>query len=246
MPEYEESTAPYHIYYQSGSGLSGVKILDVWETGYAGLGEIYYTSGNVGIGFSDPNETLHVNGSANITGTLTAGAIIMDEVAGNNLTIGGDRNSSIDNDTFFVNADSDNVGIGLDNPFRTLHVKGDSIMVEGNTGNSMIEIKTATNTSQSRIYFASPNHGSAGHISYWHSMDALHIGTNATDRMIITSSGVAIGTGIATQKLHVNGSVNITQSMFAGNVEISGNTMNTTAGNATITSAGGSVIIRLG
>jgi len=63
MPEYGESSAPYHIYYQSGADgdSSGIKILDVWETGFSGLGNIYYTSGNVGIGTTSPDARFHVN-----------------------------------------------------------------------------------------------------------------------------------------------------------------------------------------
>ena len=66
------------------------------------------------------------------------------------------------------------------------------------------------------------------------------------DGIVTTEGNVGIGTTTPTQKLTVVGDVNATNSFYAGNIKMEDNEITTTTGNVTITSVGGSVIIRLG
>jgi hypothetical protein len=79
-------------------------------------------SGNVGIGTTNPTNTLHVVGTGNITG---------------NTTIGG--NLTIDTNTLFVDATNNRVGIGSTNPFSRFQISSGST-----TGNLCFEIGTTS------------------------------------------------------------------------------------------------------
>jgi hypothetical protein len=145
--------------------------------------------------------TLEATGVATVSaGSVSAPAI----------TTTGDTNTGI----FFPAADtiafaeggaeamridsSGNVGIGTDSPEGKLHVlsgsagtvtapSGFPLVLEGTTIAGMSVL--TSNTGEGRIWFGDPDDNDVGRIEYAHSTNAMTFRTNATDRMVIDSSG---------------------------------------------------------
>jgi len=108
---------------------------------------------------------------------------------------------------------SGKVGIGTSSPEGNLHVLSSSagtvtapasfpLVLEGNivAGISVL----TSNTGEGRIWFGDPDDNDVGRIEYAHSTNAMTFRTNASDRMVIDSSGnVGIGTSSPGGKLSV-------------------------------------------
>jgi len=92
---------------------------------------------------------------------------------------------------------SENVGIGNSTPSYQLTV--------GNGTDTLETINiVSTDASQSRIFFSDASNTGQGRLTYDHSDDSLHMFTNDTEAMRISSSGnVGIGTNNPTSKMVV-------------------------------------------
>jgi Tfp pilus assembly protein PilV len=130
--------------------------------------------------------------------TISAGT-----TSGTAIAIAGDTSGSLalqtNNGTTAVTVTTaQNVGIGTDSPEGKLHVLSGSagtvtapsnfpLVLEGTTiaGISVL----TSNTGEGRIWFGDPDDNDVGRIEYAHSTNAMTFRTNATDRMVINSSG---------------------------------------------------------
>ncbi|HLD55029.1 MAG TPA: hypothetical protein VJB35_02090 [Candidatus Nanoarchaeia archaeon] len=241
------------------------------------LGNLFYTSGYVGIGTTTPQQKLDVVGNINSTGFINAttdvciqGGACLSTVSASAggwtktgtqvaLTTATD-NVSIGSTDFFVDNSKGYVGIGTTGPNATLEVYagadttqilwGEVIRNAGNnavTGyGSGLKLKISGD-SVDEIHKWAGVVAVAGTV-YANRVDmAFYSSNNAvapTELMRIRGDGnVGIGTTAPTKKFEVNG----TAGAFNVNPDNAGGPLlNTTSGNVTITSAGGSVIIRLG
>ena len=79
-------------------------------------------------------------------------------------------------------------------------------------------------------------------MAYINATDYARVETGKGDLALMPAGNVGVGTASPGKKLEING----TSGGFSFDTEVSPLVMNTTAGNVTITSAGGSVIIKLG
>jgi hypothetical protein len=97
-----------------------------------------------------------------------------------------------------------NVGIGISSPQTPLHINAAS-------GDNTLLIQ-ALSTAYSQIFLGRAASGSpsyAGYIQYYHVNDSLTIGTNATPRITISSTGaITISTPTSGQTLSINGKNN--------------------------------------
>ncbi|HLG24303.1 MAG TPA: hypothetical protein VI564_05235 [Candidatus Nanoarchaeia archaeon] len=145
--------------------------------------------------------------------------------------------SSLAAPAFFIDGSAGNVGVGTKTPQATLHVNA--------TTGAAIRLSTSGGTDYSRIEFFGA--GSKRAELQWDELSGkLNLTTTSSSWPLLlqTSGGkVGIGTTAPTKTLSVSGAVNavvIDPSATPNPV------INTTGNNLTITSASGSVIIRLG
>ena len=183
---------------------------------YAVSGGIYaagsvdnYFGGNVGIGTADPQNTLNVVGTGNFTGDFI-----------------------VDNYTLFVEADIDRIGIGTNDPKSILHVAGgDGIYIsDSNTNFPTLSWTDDTGNSGAAMTFDYSN-------SYGLGTDVLVMDLQAASSFAITDDSgtkwnlfiqettgyVGIGTINPKNKLNVNGTANITGTLWVAGVNISDN-----------------------
>jgi len=199
---------------------------------------IYYNSGNVGIGTASPSSRLDIaapssgyalaaNGVANaytaaFTGSPTTGqsfGILLD--AGTNSSDAALRLRSYSgSDYLYVRGDG-NVGIGTTSPSTSLHISSSSptrgiAQIIGASGSTGAQIQL-TQGGVDDWAFGQPAGVSA--FAVW---SGRAVGSNGTERFRIDSSGnVGIGTTSPTQKLDVVGNINVSGS-GAGNITASG------------------------
>ena len=148
------------------------------------------SSGNVGIGTSSPSKVLTISGDdaeflLNRTGTY-ADTINMGMPGGIPTIAGGTHLAFGGNGTWneHMRITSDGkVGIGKTDPNYPLVVAGT---------NPKIQIYDSDGNGQTNLYFGDSGSNLAGYVIYQHSDNKMRLGTNATDRMSIDSSGSII------------------------------------------------------
>ena len=201
------------------------------------------------------------------TGNMTNVAFInkANTFAENNVFV---KNLTVDTNTLFVNSNTDRVGIGTSNPDKLLNIQGSHTT-------SQIHLKAENNANtNSDLYLWASEPGltymGAGISNNWRytgswgrentsigasyirlldgSMTFNLVNSAGADTRIVTlgsTGNVGIGTTTPQKKFHVNG----TKGGLLIDVDNTGTNhpvINTTSGNITISSTGGSVIIRLG
>jgi hypothetical protein len=111
----------------NGNDLGTGSIATQWTTSNS---NIFYRTGNVGIGKSNPTVVLDVSGSSAVSGNVAIGkssASSSLDVSGNAVVSG---NLTVDSTTLVVDASNNRVGIGLANPSVALDVNG-TVMYSG-------------------------------------------------------------------------------------------------------------------
>ena len=143
-----------------------------------------------------------------------------------------------------------NVGIGVSNPSDYYSTADD--LVVGGSSNHGITIATG-DANTGAIHFADGTSGTAeyaGYIAYQHNDDKMRFGVNASDKLVIDSSGnVGINETSLTEKLEVDGAIVwkgalTTSKTSAGVLDRSGNDLRIRAYGATAGS--GNLVFRTG
>ena len=159
-----------------------------WVTLTPNNSNIYYTSGNVGIGTNNPQATLDVKGNIILSGSL---------LKSNGETYNSTQWSNSDLNNIFYNIG--NIGIGITNPQSLLHLASSNnntdIIIRftdsntGHTSNNGLIIKK--NNTQSGVLWNYQN-------------TSLIFGTNNIERLRISSNGnIGIGTTNPQSLLHL-------------------------------------------
>src|SRR3989344_4767902 len=179
------------------------------------------TNLRLGIGTTTPATTLSVAGNtyldSNIITIASSSAATTTVVLGNGL--------NFDSNTFVIDPNSNNVGIGTAAPESKLHIfnsdvarapSASTLLFLESAGQANIEIVSGT-ASYGVLAFSDSGGNGRGQIAYNHNGDYLTFETNSVaDRMVITSSGlVGIGSTTPASALGVAGS-----GYFAGNVNL--------------------------
>jgi hypothetical protein len=198
------------------------------------------SSGQVGIGTTSPNGLLHVNGTINIgsqTQNSTSTAVLENRVTSDPastaraaITLGTTAGTSSSDSyiAFTTNQygvsraermridSSGNVGIGTSSPSSYFSEARQLVIAysSGSTGATIV----ASTAGNSNLFFADGTTGDElyrGFVQYGHGNDSLRLGTAATERMRIDSSGnCGIGTSSPSNKLTVVGGVQLQTGTF--------------------------------
>jgi len=184
----------------------------------------FRSDGKVGIGLSDPDQTLDVGGNIRIpnqgkivfgsAGTTPSDYLQLYDVGAGNpllkLVQDGAERFSIEgvNGNVYMQG---NVGIGITNPATKLQIDNGgagtvdsaySLAIRGDGIDGIQIISDASN--QGRIVFGDNSNNSIGRINYDHSDDSMSFRTNGSEKVYITSAGsVGIGSSNPSSKLEV-------------------------------------------
>ncbi len=164
------------------------------------------SSGNVGIGTNSPDHLLQVesSGNAEIQAQRIAGAGILIQAQSAAGVVGTNTNHRLDlktnNSTRATISTSGNVGIGTTSPSAKLQVSssGDTVVkiTSANGNAAFLDLGDASDTDGGRIVYDSGSN--------------LALYTASSERMRIKNNGnVGIGTTSPSEKLDVNGNINI-------------------------------------
>lgn len=120
---------------------------------------------------------------------------------------------AVDTNVLYVDASSNNVGIGTTSPEANLHVKiNDSGATPISQQHLILENNSATgigiltpSTTSGYLFFGDNNDAQRGFISYSHISDSMSFKVSGSEQMRIDSSGnVGIGTTSPLNKLHIS------------------------------------------
>jgi cytoskeletal protein CcmA (bactofilin family) len=167
------------------------------------------TDGNIAL---TPNGTGEVDISkvdidgGTIDGTVIGGSTAA-AISGTTGSFSG--NLTVDTNTLFVDAGTNNVGIGTVSP-SSFNSAADNLVVGTTSGDNGITIATGT-ANQGSLFFAdgtaSGAEQAAGYLIYLHNTNAMAFGTSNTERLRIDSSGnLLVGTTSAPNGTSVYGS----------------------------------------
>ena len=232
-------------YYGSGAGLSNVP--GAFEK--INNRDSVYMIGNIGIGTNTPMQKLDIDGSIYATGSVICSNIysfgtlnVLTTISSNtNRMVIQNANSSTaltvlqtgldfpvaefnkgSNDTVLFISQKGNVGIGTNNPFKTLDIRGD-LYVSGNVNCSNISsfgqytvITTVVNQTEQLVV---DNAGSATALSVTQSgynKVAEFFRSNISLVQIAYDGNVGIGTNIPTQQLDVRGTIGCSNLSLSG------------------------------
>jgi hypothetical protein len=165
------------------------------------------SSGNVGIGESNPQELLHLTdttpvfrmeGASRAYQQYVSGTsfFIRDVTAGlNRVTLDSSGDISFYEDTgttpkFVWDASGEILGIG-GSPNAALPATGTILQLQRTGGSSRLNI-TAANVSYSAIDFGDTDDLDVGKIEYYHANNTMYFSTNAANRMTINSNGIDV------------------------------------------------------
>jgi len=159
-------------------------------------------------------------------------------ISGTSVSIGatGDKITNFTSTGIDDNADataitidsSERVGVGETSPLGILHVKNadssadvftDTVAILENSGNTRLSILSGT-SGEGEILFGDSGLNRQGRIAYRHNGDKFTFQTGNTERMTLTSTGLAIGTSSPSEALDVVGNANITNSTNHPTLEI--------------------------
>ena len=141
------------------------------------------TSGNVGIGTTNPSAKFEVDGSV----------IINESGAAVDFRVEGDTKTNL----LFVDGSADRVGIGASTPDCQFHVfaadatqtaNGDSVACLENSGNAALQILSGA-TSIGSVLFGDSGSTTAGYIQYDHNSDIINLGVTGSTRATLTDVG---------------------------------------------------------
>ena len=191
-----------------------------WDLTPAPSTDLYYNDGKVGIGTTTPGQKLSVAGTIEST---SGGFKFPDSTIQATAATGSGDGHSLDaadgtpTDALFVD-DNGNVGIGVANPTSALVVQpsggGNAIYMTltedqaGGADKAQVQIAPGSGTSTTRIGYLDLDFGSGANIRNNRNA-SLHLWTNNSQRMTITSGGnVGIASANPTYTLDVNGDIN--------------------------------------
>lgn len=153
-----------------------------------GLSKVSISTQGVGVGVSNPSYALDVSGDVNFSGVLRQGGI---QYKGSQWTTTASSNA--------IYLNSSNVGIGTTNPQTSLHVTGDVLAATydaSSNGTAALPAYSWSNSSNTGMYLSN--------------VGVIGFSTAGAHKVVIDSTGLAVGKTNATSALDVAGDINFT------------------------------------
>jgi hypothetical protein len=189
------------LYMRSAGSQGNFQFQTSVNSGNSGSIQLQPFGGNVGIGTTNPNAKLDIQGTQgqlfSVTDDLSGEIFAVSDISGVPImTVNSSGVSYFDG----------NVGIGTTSPGAKLDVIGGSLKVS----DTYATVKIIGTGGLSRVFLGDTADEDVGYLEYNHISNYFRIGVNAAERMRIDSSGnVGIGVTNPNGKLEVNGIVKI-------------------------------------